>query len=526
MSVDADFLFEALTRWNYFPNQKSKGGELPPVFSTRQFTPHVAKKLLAEKLRKDGYDQIEYYATRYNNVSRPLAIPHPVGYAYLVNCICMHWHELSYICSNENSLIKPEEHADGRVVLMDYEEPLERTTRTLKIGFGKKFRAHTDITNCFPSIYTHAIPWATVGFAYAKAHAPQKNPTYKTLWFNQLDYHQRMIKRNETQGVVIGPATSNIVSEAVLAKVDEVLSKKYTYYRYIDDYTCYCETYEEGQDFLRELNDVLRKYKLSLNLKKTNLVELPAPIDSDWIVELSTRMPSGTPNDPPKKGKHYNASEALRFIDFAVQLKKSTPDGSVLKFAVKSIIYQLDEHAVQPVLEYLLNLSRFFPLLLPSLEHLFAHASINCGPYAKNLNAILIENAINRRSDGMCWALYFLNKHGLAISCEAVQKVIDSRDCMAIFLLHLVGVFEDEVKAFVASLDKADLYELDQYWVLLYQRFLDGKEVNPYPGENCFDILKAERVSFVPGEIYTPSEIELLFGFVDETAIESTETPS
>lgn len=516
MSVDADFLFEALTRWNYFPNQKSRGGELPPVFSTRQFTPHVAKLLLAEKLRSGGYDQVEYYATRYNNVSRPLSIPHPVGYAYLVNCICSNWSELGYICENENSLIKPEEHPDRRVVLMDYEEPLERTTRTLKIGFGKKFRAHTDITNCFPSIYTHAIPWATVGFAHAKAHKP---PKHAALWFNQLDYHQRMIKRNETQGVAIGPATSNVVSEAILARIDETLSKKYTYYRYIDDYTCYCETYEEGQSFLRKLNDELRKYKLTLNLKKTELVELPAPIDADWIVELSTRMPAGSPNEPPKTGKHYSASEALRFIDFAVQLKKRTPDGSVLKFAVKSIIYQLDELAVQPVLEYLLNLSRFYPLLLPLLEQLFAHSAINRAPYARNLNAILIENTINRRSDGMCWALYFLNTHGLVISYEAVQKVIESRDCMAILLLHTTGTFEEEVKAFVGTLDKSDLYELDQYWVLLYQRFFDRKEANPYPAENFFQILRDEQVSFVPQSgVHSPSETALIaaqFGFFD-----------
>jgi hypothetical protein len=138
-------------------------------------------------------------------------------------------------------------------------------------------------------------------------------------------------------------------------------------------------------------------------------------------------MPAGTPNDPPKKDKHYGASEALRFIDFAVQLKKKTPDGSVLKFAVKSIIYQLDEHAVQPVLEYLLNLSRFYPLLLPLLDYFLAHAAINSAPYARHLNVILIDNADNRRSDGMCWALYFLNQHKLAISDEAVQKVMESR---------------------------------------------------------------------------------------------------
>lgn len=512
MSVDEHYLFEALTRWNYFPNQKSKGEELPPVFSSRQFTPHVAKRLVAEKLRCGGYDQIEYYATRYNNVSRPLAIPHPVGYAHLVNCICVNWDELKYICDNKNSLIKPEVHPDGRVLIMDYEESLEKTNRALNIGFGKKFRVHTDITNCFPSIYTHAIPWATVGFPHSKAHKSQK---HASLWFNQLDCFQRMIKRNETQGVAIGPGTSNVVSEAILAKIDEELNKTYSHFRYIDDYTCYCDTHEEGQEFLRHLNDELRKYKMSLNLKKTEIIELPAPIDSDWVVELSTRMPAGTPNELPKSGKYYSASEALRYIDFAVQLKKKTPDGSVLKFAIKSIIYRLDELAIQPVLEYLLNLSRFYPLLMPLLDYLFAHAAINSALYAKNLNAILIDNAINRRSDGMCWALYFLNQYKLAISYEGVQKVIESRDCMAILMLHLAGTFEDEVKGFVDSLDKLDLYELDQYWVLLYQLFHDDVIGNLYAGENCFDILKDEGVSFTPkiGH-HSKSEIDLL-GFND-----------
>jgi len=508
MSVDSDYLYEALTRWNYFPNQKKKSEELPPVFSTRQFTPDVAKMLVAEKLRKVGYDQVEYFATRYNNVCRPLALPHPMPYAHLVNCICENWDELKYVCENNNSLIKPKEHADKRALIMDYEEPLDKTDRSLTIGFGKKFRAHTDIANCFPSIYTHAIPWAAVGFAHAKAHKP---PVHSGLWFNKLDYHQRMIKRNETQGVAIGPGTSNVVSESILARIDEKLRKKYTYYRYIDDYTCYCETYEEGQDFFRSLNDELRKYKLTLNLKKTEIVELPAPIDSDWVVELGTRMPAGSPNTPPKTGKYYSASEALRFIDFAVQLKKKTPDGSVLKFAVKSVIYRLDEHAVQPVFEYLLNLSRFYPLLLPLLNYLLEGKKVDCTPYARHLNEILVENAVNRRSDGMCWALYYLIEYGLYICYDAVEKVIGTKDCMAILMLYIAGAFDVEVKQFVDDLDATDNYELDQYWVLLYQLFFDGVITNPYTGENCFDILKDEDVSFMPiSGRYSKSEIDLI----------------
>jgi len=105
------------------------------------------------------------------------------------------------------------------------------------------------------------------------------------------------------------------------------------------------------------------------------------------------------------------------------------------------------------------------------------------------------------------------------ISHESVLKVIESRDCMAILLLHMTGAFEADLQAFVVSLNKSDLYELDQYWLLLYQRFLDGKEANPYPGESCFQILKDEQVSFVPKDgMQSPSENALIAaqsGFFD-----------
>jgi len=497
--MEESFLFEALTRWNYFPNQKSKGEELPPVFSTRQFTPHVAKLLLSHKPRKSGYDQVEYYSTRYNNVSRPLSIPHPVGYAHLVNSICSNWKELNYICENENSLIKPEQHNDGRILIMDYEDSLDKTSRALNLGFGMKFRAHTDITNCFLSIYTHAIPWAVVGFGIAKLKKDDKK-----IWFNKLDFHQRIIKRNETQGIAIGPATSNIICEAILARIDEILRVKYSYFRYIDDYTCYCLTHNEGQSFLRDLSDELHKYKLSLNIKKTEIVELPATLDSEWILELSTRVPSGSPNEAPKKGKSYNAKESIRYIDFALQLKKSTPDGSVLKFAVKSIIYQLDEYAIKPVLEYLINLASFYPLLLPMLSYLLDKPNIDQAKYTISFNAI------NRRSDGMCWVIYYLNKYSLEFSDDAVEEVFNSRDCMAILLIDHSNKYEDKVKVLINSFKKTDLYELDQYLVLLYQRFLNDKEENFYADDESFAILKAENVSFIPAVNFNnPSEIAL-----------------
>jgi len=508
VSMDKTYLLEGLLRWNYFPNQKSTP-ELPPVFSTRQLTPDVAEKISKIGLRLEGYDQVEYLSTRYNNVCRVLSIPHPLPYVHLVQAICEHWDKLKYISENEHSLIKPSVHPDGRIVVMDYEVSSKKMERALKFGFGKKFKVHTDITNCFPSIYTHALSWATVGFKYAKNH---KSLKYSAEWFNQLDEKSRMLKRNETQGVAIGPASSNVLSEIILAQVDkEMSSKNYSYIRYIDDYTCYCDTFEEAQFFLRDLNDLLRTYKLTLNIKKTEIIELPAPVEADWIVELSTRMPVGTSHQPPKSGKYYAEVETLRFLDFAVRLNSKASDGSVLKFAVKSIIYQLHEDAVQVILDYILNLARHYPLLIPTIDQLLLSTSKDPANYKTQLNSILHENALNRRSDGMAWAIYYLNRFNLEIGDESIKEVMLSKDCVAITCLYLSGKLDHVVIPFVEKLDTTDLFELDQYWLIRYQLYFDDKIKEVYQDKEIFDILKVAGVSFVPDpNVQTAGEVALV----------------
>lgn len=88
-------LYEALTRKNYFPNQKETIGELPPCLDTRQFTPEVCEALAAlpdsRIRRKSGYDLVEYKATRYNNVPRILSLVHPKAYAFLAKHIHDNW---------------------------------------------------------------------------------------------------------------------------------------------------------------------------------------------------------------------------------------------------------------------------------------------------------------------------------------------------------------------------------------------------------------------------------------------------
>ena len=100
-------VYEALTRFNYFPNQREGVSELPPCISTRQFTPEVAEALTAIQDRPGGYDLVEYHVTRYNNLPRTLGLIHPKAYASLSKCIHDNWFEITPSFENEKSIIKP-----------------------------------------------------------------------------------------------------------------------------------------------------------------------------------------------------------------------------------------------------------------------------------------------------------------------------------------------------------------------------------------------------------------------------------
>ena len=496
---DADYVLDALLRHNYLPCQKPAAEELPPIFQSTSLTVEAANKLAASKLRKhkiyQGYDAVEYKLTRFNSVSRCCSIPHPAAYVRLALCIYKNWDKLDYVSMNRHSMIRPRQHGDGRIIVMEgYGTSSTKTAMNLNDAFGCRFVVHTDIANCFPSIYTHAIPWALVTMSTAKKESGNPN-----MWYNRLDTAARRLKRNETQGVAIGPATSNIMFEAILARVDQALEKQFVFRRFIDDYSAYCKTEEEAQCFIRRLSEELALYKLVLGIEKTEVFRLPQALSDDWTTRLSVALP---------RGRRVSAKAAVDYLDLAVRLAPQWPNGSVLKYALKSLCGQkLDSVAIQSVLEYALTLAFHEPVLLPLIETLLSRRQKDSAcSYSVQLQQIAQENARLRRSDGMVWALYYLYKYGLRLEKDTVDEVLKSRDCLGLLLLYYSGNKRQktEVSKFATSLDPSDLYLLDQYWILLYELFRDGSIVSSYADENAFEIMKSEGVSFVKARETVP----------------------
>ena len=519
MAISKDFLLKALLQHNYLPNQREAPEELPPLFSSGSFTESVARKLLAPGIPGDrktiGYDSVEYRLTRFDGVTRSCSIPHPVAYANLALSLHENWDELSHIADNEVSMLRPQEHTDGRIGVMDYGDRVREHQATVNRSFGKRFVVHTDISNFFPSIYSHAIPWALVGLAEAK-----KNRNRHSSWYNKLDQAVRMTKRNETQGVAIGPATSNIISELILERVDtEMKNKGFTFFRNIDDYTAFCETHERAQDFIGRLSDELARYQLKVNVGKTSIVAMPQPFRADWLLSLAPAL--------PKKAPKVSPHSVITYLNLAVSLAGKSPEGSVLKYALKAVkgsareevanfnsvdfmmahedISQMfQESSVKAILDYALSLAFHQPALAHLLGDML-EAAYFCQAgfrYGQQISALLAEYSRLRYSDATAWALYYAIRYNVPIGETAAERIIETRDCVPILLLYLSDdpTCIQLVVNFADQLAKGDLYELDAFWLLLYQLFKDGKIADPYQNDRTFKVMKDNGVSFVDAD--------------------------
>ena len=496
-----DYVYNALLRYNYLPIGKKYPDDIPfKAFSTEDFTPDIANEMLERYMRKrqgkekvTGYDQIEYHATRFNLVTRLFHIPHPSPYARLCKRISEHWDKLSHICENPNSREKPGRHNKERLIMTEYESleqislmnynKLADARHKLKISTGQFYRVKADIASFYPSIYTHAIPWIVDGRDKAKVNSGVE------LWYNQLDEAQRDIKRGETQGIPIGPATSHIISEFILFKIDKVLSDTgYLFVRYIDDYECYCGTREKAEDFVRKLEQELRKCLLNLNPKKVTIEELPLAYEDQWVVTLRNSLPSKQKPSP---------QDIMSFLDLAVDLQKHYPEGSVLKYATRTLANskEFDENSADFFLKYLIALAVHRPSVLPILCQVSKKNNVGSD---LEIFSVLEQSIKFQRSDAICWSLYFMGINGQEVNNDLAKKIIETGDCMSMGMLIALKQHQEKVVNFINTTITPDsYYRCDQYWILLHELVSDCPQFKRYRGDSGLKFLIENKVHFI-----------------------------
>jgi hypothetical protein len=437
------------------------------------------------------------------NIPRHLGIPHPESYAIQALAIKKHWDEIQTHCDHSTgsiSRIYVRPVGGGRIFEMNYKgsdrfQLEEDESRWLT---GARFVVHADISACFPSIYTHSVPWAM-----HSRNAAKKKRGLLDLAGNLLDKCTQNTRDRQTNGLLIGPHASNIISEIILTSVDrELISKGYRKLkRHIDDYEYYANTYEEAEKFLHQLGVALRGYELTLNEKKTKILPLPRPIEEYWVRELQRFA------FPSRQELSFGIVRA--FLDFALELCTKSGTTAPLYYAIKKISSKrLNQRAKRLYVQEIINLALSFPYLAPYLDKYVFEHHMHRGIKSsiREFSNCLVHLGVEKLyPDAIAHGLYLALKYRCQLKLRKKQfdQIVVLDDCIVTVLLYEYARKHDNLKYMRLIKDRskqlkdkdAEQRELDRQWLLIYQTWtVTELRTN---GQNFLADLKESGFSFV-----------------------------
>lgn len=143
-----------------------------------------------------------------------------------------------------------------------------------------------DIQECFNSIYTHSIVWATQGGREQAKYSHTNGLSAKDSFGDMFDELMQKMNHNETNGILIGPEFSRLFAEIILQKVDKVVENHmisngkfrnldYECYRYVDDYFLFYNDDEIKKEIYEKFSLMLKEFKMTISDVKTQILDKP-----------------------------------------------------------------------------------------------------------------------------------------------------------------------------------------------------------------------------------------------------------
>jgi len=214
---------------------------------------------------------------------RPFQLIHPALYVSLVHNITEE--------ANWNLIVARFAQFDGNPKIKCFSIPLESendesdkaTTvsqwwqtieqQSIELALKYEYVLHTDISDCYGSIYTHSVPWAIHTKPIAKLPA---NRTNYNLIGNSIDKLLREMAFGQTNGIPQGSAIMDFIAEMVLGYADLELSTRipahiqdYQIIRYRDDYRIFSNNPQDAELITKILTEILIELGMRLNAQKT-----------------------------------------------------------------------------------------------------------------------------------------------------------------------------------------------------------------------------------------------------------------
>jgi hypothetical protein len=319
-------IYRTLISRGYFPK------ELPPAFFTEDFARYAGSKAghaaLKAYVPPDKFSELVRYRLALPGqgglASRPLSVPHPWAFAALAGVVAKHFRRLlKKSGASKFAKSRPRYATDDSRAVRPLFKPANLSRERTNSRAGATHLLKVDISQFYPSLYTHAVGWAI-----DPKYRQKKNWNNQKLLGKQVDQALMNMQGKVSQGVPIGNDLSFLLAEVVLAQVDSALKlTPRRAYRWYDDYEIACGSRQEAEEILVRLNRLLESFRLRVNPKKTQIVELPESSGDGWQDELrnlSTHAFKSTAN-------------MVSYFDYAFRARAAHPDHAVLLYAIGTL---------------------------------------------------------------------------------------------------------------------------------------------------------------------------------------------
>lgn len=452
--------------------------ELPPPFNTDAYAAYaLAYGTTWNKTKWTGC--VSHNLARPGGLRRPLRIPHPIGFYGIAELLSNEWASIKqHTWKQRLSASRPHVMKNSsRAVVPRYrfgELPRMRALRRR----GTRYLLKTDINLFYPTLYTHTIPWALHTKAVCKAALSQPGKGANLLG-NKLDKLLQCLNDGQTHGIPIGPDTSLIAAEILLAAADAELLQRcpgiIRGFRYVDDYELSFSNLRDGEAVLAELQNVLSAYELSLNPRKTTLEEMPKALEETWGSELG-RFQIREANHPVGQ-----RNDIVSFFSRAFEIAHTTRQDPVLRYAIARLqSINVASCGWRAFHNCLLGAANADASAIPvALGTLFQAALAGGHPIAKAPLAELFESIVEhhaRRGEGseVAWALWGALAWSVPLSQGAAKAVSGMEDDIVALLALDVesrGLFPPGAlnkQEWDAIVNQPDALH-GQHWLLTYE---------------------------------------------------------
>jgi len=169
-------------------------------------------------------------------------------------------------------ILSEEDQSDKAITVNQWWHSIEQ--QSLELALQYEYVLHTDIADCYGSIYTHSLSWALHTKPIAKQKANRNNKSFIGV---VIDNHLQDMAYGQTNGIPQGSVLMDFLAEIVLGYADLELSERiqaenildYEIIRYRDDYRIFSNNPQVAEQITKLLTEILIELGMRLNAQKT-----------------------------------------------------------------------------------------------------------------------------------------------------------------------------------------------------------------------------------------------------------------